>query len=101
MKQLRKHAFEGWLKTFGPRQIVGSRAVCRDCPIARYVTARTGAEARVYPHGWSYARSQDKTTPDWARAFIAQVDKVVNRGEAGRKFITARSALKILDSIDA
>lgn len=84
-------AFEAWLAEQPARRYVGEVAIPDACPLATFLHARGYPDATVGIRLFSpTGDSENLTAPDWARAFVAEVDRVAaNRITAAR----ARKAL--------
>lgn len=95
---LDRATFRAWLVEHANDE-VGLTYDCHDCPIARFVKVRTNTQiATADTDEVQYGDATECAyvlTPDWAAAFINQIDD----GEAFSS-ITGHRALAILDGIE-
>ena len=96
--QLTKKNFRAWLASKNPDSIAGVAGASDWCPIARYLRDNGCTSPVIDQCGLSYYKngryveSAHASGSSWKHKFIDKVDK--SRGR-----VTAKKALKILDSI--
>lgn len=88
--KLTKKAFEAWLKSFPPDEVVGTVCEVRSCPLAKWLGNP------VLSSRWNIADKHWETMPRWARLFRFAVDSNAN---APNVSVTAKQALEILRGI--
>ena len=92
MKRLTRRGFRAWLAAKKPRARVGQADSVCNCPLARYISRLSGKTAGVSVGCYRPDETADLLLclPDWADAFVAEIDKRPGP-------VTARRALEILD----
>jgi len=92
-KRVTYNEFRAWLKSFRPRQIVGTTARACDCPLARYTGYRATYthDGRAYLTPTNFHSIEVAKLPRWAYRFMLCIDN------CGVFDITAGRALKFLE----
>jgi hypothetical protein len=88
---LGRAAFEAWLRSKRPQQIVGYRMAPMSCPVANWIEAATGRQVYVRCPDWRfYGEDEQHALPGWADAFAEAVD------QRRRAAVSARTCLRLL-----
>ena len=98
--ELRAEEFRAWLASKKPREIVGERAQCTTCPVARYAHETLDVEDAWVGRAlwWTVGPKENDPghdLPSWVMDFTCQSD----RGFKRWPHITAGRALRILDAV--